>query len=35
MMDKAEQKKITDQAKEIVYGTLKDEADKWNDEDDQ
>ena len=35
MINKAEQKKITETAKEIVYGTLKDDSDKWNDEDDQ
>ena len=35
MIDRAERKKITDQAKEIVYGTLKDDRDEWNDEDDQ
>jgi hypothetical protein len=35
LMERAETRAITDKAKEIVYGTLKDERDKWNDEDEQ
>lgn len=35
LIHKAESKYIVDQAKEIVYGTLKEDRDEWNDEDDQ
>ena len=35
LMVRAERRKITDTAKEIVYGTLKDDIDELNDEDEQ